>query len=167
MKCYSDMSIWNASFRKHKPVQLFTQFPPEETAWWLHTSFASTSAVRISRVGIRISQGSPWDSVGCVLSSVPATPHTLTLLFMQQPDTTCLWPPGCFQSPWDPPSQSWLSQWCLFSWVKVPVSSEDFPRSLFHPRCWFQALVLPYDWPCTKTVISTGWKFTKCRSTLK
>lgn len=65
------------------------------------------------------------------------------------------------------PQPVWVSQWCLFSWFKVPVSSRAFPRSSCRKAAWCQALALPCDWPCSKTFISTGWKFTTSEVALR
>lgn len=106
MKCYSDMSIWNASIRKHQNISTsHTLVPPEETVWWLSTNIGSASEVP-GAAGwwpgeARVAMGEqPGSETG---SSIPATSRTLTHLYRQQPATTCAWPPCCLQSPQEPP----------------------------------------------------------------
>lgn len=129
-----------------KPLQPFTQcFPQRKLFRDSVQALQAPVQSGLAEWGSGLARAALGPVLAVSLSSVPAVPCTLTHMSMQQPDTACAWPPGCLQSPWAPPSQSWLSQWCLFSWFKVPVSSRGFPRSSCRKAAWFQALTLPCD----------------------
>lgn len=126
-----------------KPLQHFTQcFTQRKLSPDSMQALQAPVQSGLAEWGSGLARAALGRGLAVSLSCVPAAPCTLTHMFIQQQDIACAWPPGCFQSPWDPPSQSWLSQWCLFSWFKVPVSSRGFPRSSCRKAPWFQAFTL-------------------------
>lgn len=159
MKCYSDMSIWNASIRKHQNISTsHTLVPPEETVWWLSTNIGSASEVPGSAGWwpgeARVAMGEqPGSETG---SSILATSRTLTHLYRQQPATTCAWPPCCLQSPQEPPHPvlAFIVLYMFLPPCVCVLRMLSWKLLLKATSVWFQVLLLSCNWHCTKTVPS-------------